>query len=89
MGFKRDGKRNKTWELFYPDGTSSLMNYDPLKEAKRQRDKSWFKAVKMWLDSNEGYVIGDGLFIRFRRQIIGILKKNDYNKLKRKNESKS
>lgn len=29
-------KKNKTWELFYPDGTSSLMNYDPTKKAEEE-----------------------------------------------------
>ncbi len=33
---RRSCKKNKTWELFYPDGTSSLMNYDPTLQTKKQ-----------------------------------------------------
>jgi len=29
-------KKNKTWEIFYPDGTSSMMNYDPIKKVEEE-----------------------------------------------------
>lgn len=36
-------KKNKCWEVFYPDGTSSLMTYDPIRRekeiAKKYSDK--------------------------------------------------
>ena len=33
---RNKNKNNKTWELFYPDGTSSLMTYDPIKRIEEQ-----------------------------------------------------
>ena len=70
--------RSKTWRLIYPDKTESLMNYNPLDEEKRKRDKEWLKALKTWLYSNEDYIIQDGLVIRLRREVMGILKSNEY-----------
>jgi len=31
--------KTKYWELFYPDGTSSVMNYNPLKKAEEEIEK--------------------------------------------------
>ena len=48
-------EEKKTWELFYPDGTSSLMNYDPIKEIRKQtleEVKELQKAYDIALEEN-------------------------------------
>lgn len=40
-------KENQTWELFYPDGTSSLMTYDPIKFEKEKAKKILDKEKKI------------------------------------------
>ena len=32
MQVRKENKNRNSWELFYPDGTSSLMNYDTIKQ---------------------------------------------------------
>ena len=44
---REDCKKNKTWELFYPDGTSSLMTYDPIKFEKDKIKKIQEKESKI------------------------------------------
>jgi len=38
---RKECKKNNCWELFYPNGTSSMMNYDPI---KLEQDK--FKKIE-------------------------------------------
>jgi len=40
-------KKNQTWELFYPDGTSSLMTYDPIEYEKDKIKKIQEKIDKI------------------------------------------
>lgn len=40
--------KHETWELFYPDGTSSLMNYNPLVQERKQTLKEVLKLIKAW-----------------------------------------
>jgi len=37
------GRNYKTnyWELYYPDGTSSITNFNPEEQAQKQRDKDF------------------------------------------------
>ena len=53
---RKDCKKNKTWELFYPDGTSSLMNYNPIAEERKWAIREVLKLIKAW----DGY--GDKRF---------------------------
>ncbi len=43
---REDCKKNKTWELFYPDGTSSLMNYNPIIEERKETIKEVVKVIE-------------------------------------------
>jgi len=51
---RKENKRRKTWELFYPDGSSSLMNYDPI-ERERARCLKIIDEIK--LTGDEYYFI--------------------------------
>jgi len=44
---REKNKKNKTWELFYPDGTSSMMNYDPIEFEKEKAKKVLDKEKKI------------------------------------------
>lgn len=44
IDIRKECKKNKVWELFYPDGTSSLMSYDPIENVK----ENIIKEVEKW-----------------------------------------
>jgi hypothetical protein len=61
------GRHYKTnyWELYYPDGTSTMMNYDPIKSAQRKFDKF----VEDLIKKSESYDLNSAEAIQFRNAI--------------------
>ena len=66
---RKDCKKNKVWGLFYPDGSSSLMNYNPIKHEtdklkifknKELKIKEWHQLIVKGLVNGLSYTAMDG-----------------------------
>lgn len=69
--------RKNVWELFYPDGTSSLMNYDPIKQKEEEflkmlediTEGEWEEVVKAKKDSDLLYIFKQMIKLKMRLKV--------------------
>lgn len=58
--------KSKVWEMTYPDGSISTMNFDPIKKATKERDEfnkkimEWHNLIVKGLNNGLTHTIHDG-----------------------------